>query len=167
MSFRHNLVAVAGVVAVAICDPSGASAQSSTADWVIVASHSEAAMGIDRASMKREGNRVTAMVLMGLFEADTLRDGALVQYHLSHETFDCTLRTRTEQRVGLYGPGNDFIGLSEPLEADATVRPGSIYNDILIAACTRVGLGGPGSPDPLAAVEREREKRMQDALPVN
>ena len=61
MFFRHNLVAVSGVFAAAICGPFGASAQPSTADWVIVASNSEAAMSIDRAGLKREGNKATAM----------------------------------------------------------------------------------------------------------
>lgn len=124
-------------------------------------------MGIDRASLEREGNKATAMVLMGLFQPDTLREGVLVQYHLSHETFDCALRTRTEQKVSLYGPTGDLVGLSEPLETDAAVRPGSIYDDIRIAACIQeIGLGGPGSPDPLVAIEREREKRVQNGLPV-
>ena len=168
MFFRHNLVAVSGVFAAAICGPFGASAQPSTADWVIVASNSEAAMSIDRAGLKREGNKATAMVLAGLFEADTLRGGTLVRYHLSHETFDCAMKTRTEHQVRLHESAGELVGLSEPLETDAAVRPGSIYDDVRIAACTgEVGLGGAGSPSPLAAIESEREKRAREGLSVD
>lgn len=132
-----------------------------------MASNAEAALGIDRHSVTRDGDAATASILMGTFGLETFEDGSKVQYYLSREMFRCDVRTRSELEVRMFGSAADLIGVIPSLEIDRPVRPGSIYNDILIAACDgETGLGGRGFIEPRSAIEAERQRRFRDGLPV-
>lgn len=124
-------------------------------------------MGIDRQTLTRDGDLATAWVLMGTFRVESFEDGSKVQYYLSREAFRCDERTRTELEVRTFGAAAHLIGDVSRLEVDRPVRPGSLYDDVLIAACDgETGLGGPGFTEPRKAIEAERQKRLRDALPV-
>lgn len=124
-------------------------------------------MGIDRQSLTRDGDAATASVLMGTFRVESFEDGSKVQYYLSREMFRCDLRTRTELEVAMFGSAGELIGDVSPLEIDRPVRAGSIYDNILIAACDgETGLGGPGFTEPREAIAAERQKRFRDGLRV-
>ena len=104
---------------------------------------------------------------MGTFKAETFADGSIVRYYISEEAFDCEARSRTERSVLTFGPSANAIGPIPDLETDYPVRPGSIYENILIAVCDRVsGLGGDGFERPLEAIAGERNKRLSNSLPV-
>lgn len=165
MPFRDSLASLAASCAVFAC---GSASAQMPSDWVIVASNSEAGMGIDRQSLTRDGDLAAAIVLMGTFRVEHFQDGSKVQYYLSREAFRCDDRTRTELEVRMFGAAADLIGHVSPLEVDQPVLPGSLYDDVLIAACDgETGLGGRGFAEPLRAIEAERQKRIRDALPVD
>jgi len=136
-------------------------------DWVIVASHREAAMGIDRASLSRSGDQATASVLMGTFKPETFNDGSTVSFYISRETFRCDARTRTEVTVTAFDPMGEVAYQAPHVEADLLVQPGSIYENVLVAACDgQTGLGGLGFAQPLEAIDAERTKRVAAGLQV-
>lgn len=124
-------------------------------------------MGVDRSTLQRDGRLAHASVLMGTFKAEAFADGSIVSYYISEEAFDCEARSRTERSVMMFGPSANAIAPLPDLETDLPVRPGSIYENILIAVCDGVfGLGGDGFERPLEAIEGERNKRLSDLLPV-
>jgi len=138
-----------------------------TRDWIIVASTPEAAMGVHRSTLRHDGRLAYASVLMGTFRPETFADGSVVHYYISKEEFDCEARSRTERSVLMFGPSANAVGPMPDLETDYPVRPGSIYENILIAVCDGVsGLGGGGYDRPLDAIEGERTKRLLGSLPV-
>lgn len=138
-----------------------------TSDWVIVASHSEAAMGIDRASLSRNSAEATASVLMGNFEPEPFDDGTKVSFYISREVFRCDARTRTELTVTAFDDSGGVVFEAPHTETDRAIVPGSIYDDLLVAACNgQTGLGGLGFAQPMEAIRAERTKRITAGLPV-
>lgn len=137
----------------------------SAPDWLVIGSHREAVMAVDRASLIRTGDKVSVTVLMGMFKAEPAQASSkMIQYYLSNETFDCTRRTRTEHEVRVYGPEDGQLGVSPP-DPEPPVRPGSIYYESLTAVCDGgVSLQGDGYATPLDVISGESALRRSNGL---
>ena len=140
----------------------------STEDWVVIASHQEAAIGVDRTSVRRSGGTVSATVLMGLFVPETPPGAtAAMQYYLSDETVDCAALTRVEHEVRIYSPEGVLLGNSPP-DPDTGIRAGSMSGSLHEALCDEAaGLDGEGHADPLTAIQAEAADRRATGRAVN
>jgi len=166
---RHErpalLIALSALCAAAIA-VGPAQSRADPEDWVILASNSDAAMGIDRNTIAREDDQATARILMGTFRPEVFDDGSTVSYYVIQGSFDCRARTRAEQAVTTYGPTGMLIGSTAAMPESFPVQPGSLTDHILIAACGGAA-DGPGFDRPLDAIAHERDKRVSEQRPVN
>ncbi len=137
-------------------------------DGVVVASHQEAAVAIDRTTVRRSGNRVSATMLMGMFRPETPPGStAEVKYYLSDETVDCTARARFEHEVRVYSPEGEMLGTSPP-DPDTSIGTGSAYAKIYETLCAaESGLEGEGHATPLEAIRAEATERRASGRAVN
>lgn len=139
-----------------------------TEDWVVIASHQEAAIGVDRTSVRRSDGTVSATVLMGMFVPETPPGtSAQMQYYLSDETIDCAAVTRVEHAVRIYSPEDVLLGTTAP-DPEPGIRSGSMYGSLHQALCdAESGLAGDGHATPLIAIQAEAAERRATGRAVN
>lgn len=137
-------------------------------DWVVVASQEEATLAVDRTTVRRSPDHVSATVLMGLFAPETPPGTTVaMQYYLSDETVDCTAQTRVEHEVRIYGSNGALLGKSAP-DPNASIRTGSMVHEVYEALCAgEPGLAGIGHATPLEAIRAEAAARRATGRTVN
>jgi len=138
-----------------------------TGDWLVVGSHREAVMAVNRTTLSREADTASVTVLMGMFKAEAAQPSpALIQYYLSDETFDCRSSSRIEHEVRVYGVEGEMLGTSLP-DHEPQLRPGSIYGDILTMVCTTdLSLAAEGYVTPLDVIRGENAQRHSLGLEI-
>lgn len=137
-------------------------------DWAIVGSHEEAAIAIDRTTVRRSGNRVYATVLMAMFRPETPPGTtATMQYYRSDESVDCVAHERFEHEVRIYSPDDALLGTSPP-DPDTSIRAGSMYQRVYDSLCdAEAGLAGDSYANPLAVIRAEAGQRRATGRAVN
>jgi hypothetical protein len=144
-----------------------AAALSQGEDWLIIGSHRQAVMAVDRASLSRTRNTASVAVLMGNFQPETAgTPPTTIQYYVSDETFSCESESRVEHEVRVYSPSGEMLGTS-PADTDTTIRTGSIYQDVYSAVCAGgAKLGGSGYATAIEAIRAEDKNRRLSGLEV-
>lgn len=137
-------------------------------DWVVIASQNEAVLAVERTTIRRSGDHVSATVLMGFFRPETPPGTtAAMQYYLSDETMDCSAQTRAEHEVRIYAPDGALLGES-PSNPNVSIRTGSMVHDVYEALCA----GEPepvsdGHATPMEAIRAEAGERRSTGRAVN
>lgn len=136
-------------------------------DWLIIGSHRQAAMAVDRAKLSRTQDTASVSILMGNFQPETAgTPPTTIQYYVSDETFNCASQSRVEHAVRVYSPSGEMLGTSIP-DTDTTIRTGSIFHDVYSAVCTGgAKLEGSGYTTAIDAIRAEGKNRRLRGLEV-
>jgi len=136
--------------------------------WVVVASQDQAVLAVERTTIRRSGDHVSATILMGMFRPETPPGTTIpMQYYLSDETMDCSAQTRVEHEVRVYGSDGTLLGRS-PTDPNAGIRTGSMVHDVYEALCAgEPEPVGDGHATPMAAIRAEAAERRATGRAVN